>query len=96
VQDRDLERELLRARDRLHRLEKSEVAIIARVQRNEKRIDDLVPRVEALARADEIADAVAHAMANRRGLMLTRWQKWVAIGGGLAVAASEIVRVVTG
>ena len=52
---------------------------------------DIEPRVERMAKAQEIADAVADRMHERRGEWLTGWQK--AAGGLVGLAAvADFVR----
>ena len=83
--------EVIRLRDWRHNVvAPALIALSMQVEQLRKEVAELRPRVEAMARADEIADAVAeHMRANRRGL-LTTGEKL----GGLAVGVAAIVSVV--
>lgn len=80
------ERELLRLRDRVHKIEgtlravelfKSELRGIAHdVGVLEGELRDLAAVVSNLAKADEIADAVALRIGERRQDQFTHWQLW--------------------
>jgi len=86
--DSDLHDELLRARDRLHKLEGSAVALATRLRTLERRMDDLEPKVTRMEKADDIADAVAAKMNGVRGEMFTGLQK---LGLGVFLVASPVV-----
>lgn len=89
--DRDDHAEILRARDRLHRLEAAVAANTMRVQALQPRMDKVEVKVEALARADEIAGAVADKLHERRAQLFTVPQKVAAALVG-AVAVADFVR----
>lgn len=62
----------------------------------ETRMDRVEPKVEALARADEIAVAVADKLHERRGQIFTVWQKLGAAFVGIAAVADFVRGVVMG
>lgn len=62
----------------------------AQLKAHEKRLGEIEPRVEAMAHADEIADAVTEHMQKARRGLLTTGEKL----GGLAVGLAAVVSVV--
>lgn len=87
-----LKDEVIRLRDWRHgTVSPSLTAVTMQLAQLRREVDELKPRVEAMARADEIADAVtAHMRSHRRGL-LTTGEKL----GGLAVGIAAIASVVS-
>ena len=71
--DRDVTAELLRTRDRLHALETDVATVKLRQDLTIARVDDLEPRVDALASANEIADAVARKMESLGPVLRLNW-----------------------
>lgn len=82
----DLEHELLRARERLHKVESSVLAVDLNVKNLRRVVDEIVPKVNHLARADEIAEAVAQRVDSQRQVTFTAVQKWTAVIGLLLLA----------
>lgn len=83
--------EILRARERLHKLEAFQYAAASRLRHMEQRLDRLEPSVEALVRQDELAEAVADKVKDLRGELFTGVQKVGALTVGL-VALADFVR----
>lgn len=81
--------ELLRLRDWRHEVVTPALAAAgALLKVHEDRLSAIEPRVNALARADEIADAVAAKMqATRRSLFTTTEKIGAAIVGALTIAS---------
>lgn len=94
------DRELLRLRDRVHKIEATLRAVelfadrIATIERDVHELDEAVKR---LATADAIAEAVAARLGERDQVTFTRTQLWgirAAIAGAVLGGALEIVRTV--
>lgn len=88
--------ELLRSRERLHKMESTLIAVDWRLKRVEADVTDMKPRVAALATSAEIADAVSERMDSDRTFRLTRWQRFGAFAVGLAAVVDVIVRIALG
>lgn len=86
--------EIVRLRDWRHEVVTPALAANReQLRRHEERLRELEPRVEAMAHADEIADAVtAHIQKARRGL-LTTGEKIGGLAVGVAAVASVIVQL---
>lgn len=94
--DDELRREIERLRDWRHNQVVPELSSLrGRLHVAEGRLDKLEPQVERLARADEVAAAVKHALTRDHGLILTRAQKLGAAFGGtvlFGLAVADFVR----
>lgn len=86
--------EILRTRERLHRIESTATAIDWRLKRLTEKVDEMSPQVAALARADEIADAVSARMSSQQTVRFTRWQRAGAAVVALAAVADVIARFI--
>lgn len=95
----DVQVEVGRARDRLHELEKSVVALELLYGHQGRRVDQLdarVGRVEhqvgEMTQADEIADAVQARLHEHRSDLFSWWQK----GLGLLLVVANLVALALG
>jgi hypothetical protein len=83
--------ELVRARERLHKIEATLVALRVKIDLMHRRVDHLEPKVERLSRHDEIAQAVAQKLKERGDVISINWMYKLA---GLLIAACAVVGVV--
>ena len=83
--DREISAELLRTRDRLHAVETDLATVKLRQELITARVDDLEPRVDALASANEIADAVARKMESLGPVLRLNW-----VTKGIAIAIAVL------
>lgn len=91
--DGDLDREFVRLRDWRHEVVTPALAAYReQLRAHEQRIAELEPRVEAMAHADEIADAVTEHMQKARHGLLTTGEKLGGLAVGLAAVASVILQ----
>jgi hypothetical protein len=88
--ERDDRAELLRLRDRVHRLAGSSAGLLVRVEALEAWQQHYGPVIETMLRSDEIAAGVAEALRKRGSAQFTLWQKLAA----LVVAASALAGVI--
>jgi hypothetical protein len=82
----DVEHELQRLRDWRHAADGTLVAFKLRIEQLEKVVASLTPKIDRLARADEIAEAVRLKLDGAQRVKFTRWQ----VLGGLIVAAAAV------
>lgn len=80
--------DVIRLRDWRHQVVTPELAALReRESELRRRMDAIEPKVERMARADEIADAVSERLHERREVVFTVWQKvGAALVGGIAIA----------
>lgn len=86
--------EFNRARERIHSLEKSVLALEWRIKGMEGRVEEMSPQIERLARAEEIAVAVAKQIRTNRTVRFTRTQQMFAAISVMAVIADTVSRFV--
>ena len=86
----DSDAEILRIRERLHELERS-LAVVALFQStlesNSRRLQELDEKMQAIATAEQVANAVAAKVNSIETARFTRWQTW---GVRIAIAAAII------
>lgn len=85
--------EIGRSRDRLHKIESTCLAIEWRVKVIEATLRELEPKVDRLARADEIAEAVRQRIGTDRRVRFTRFQRFAAYAAALVVALEPALRL---
>ena len=90
---RDEHDELVRARDRLHKLEAFQIAAAARIRVVESRLDRIEPSVEALVKQEALAEAVAQKVEALKGQLFTTTQKVGAALVGSVVVADFLTRI---
>lgn len=78
--------EILRTRARIHKMESTLISIKMRLDQMSAELHELGPRVDRLARNDEIAEAVAKTLKARGDVIQIRWIG-KAIGVVVALAA---------
>lgn len=90
----ELEQEVLRCRDRIHKLQTTVSALELLHTQLRKDFDPVKLEVAAMARADEIAVQVAKRLNDERRVRFTKWQQLaglVSIAAVLADTASHFV-----
>lgn len=87
----ELWNELRRLRDTVHELRGWRGQVETQLRLNGESLATLTKAVGDMAQKDEIADAVAHRLNERRGFLLKRWQAIVAGVGGMVTVAAAIV-----
>jgi septal ring factor EnvC (AmiA/AmiB activator) len=85
--------EIGRARERLHKIESTCLAIEFRLKAIEHKLIVIEPKVDQLARADEIAEAVKQRIGSDRRVRFTRFQRLAAYLGALVIALDPALRV---
>ena len=95
MQDSEVEYELRRARDRIHALEKAVWGNTQLLRDVTKRIGEIEPKVDGLELRQEIAEAVADKLHERRGDLFTWWQKGAA-GCVAVITVSASIKVFLG
>jgi hypothetical protein len=88
--ERDDRAELLRLRDRVHKLGGSFAGVLQRLRAVEAWQRRYGPVIETMSRSDEIAAGVAEELRRRGSAQFTLWQKLAA----LVVAASALAGVI--
>lgn len=84
------EHEAQRTRERLHKLESSLIALNLNVKALRATVDAIGPKVDQLAKADEIAAAVSEHMSRNRKGVFSRNQRVVGYLG-VALVAADLV-----
>jgi hypothetical protein len=88
--ERDDRAELLRLRDRVHKLAGTSAGLLERLRAVEAWQRDYGPVIDAMQRSDEIAAGVAEELRRRGSAQFTFWQKLA----GAVVAASALAGVI--
>lgn len=86
----DSDLEIQRLRDWRHKADKTLLAFEWRIKEVERVLAVLTPKLERIARADEIAEAVSEKLNGRQRVRFTRWQ----VLGGLVVALAAVADTV--
>lgn len=87
--------ELLRTRARIHKMESTLIAIKMRLDQMSAELHELGPRVDRLARNDEIAEAVAKTLKARGDVIQIRWiGKLVGLLVALAAVGSFVLQAI--
>lgn len=81
----DSDYEIQRLRDWRHEADATLLAFKWRIEQLEKIVRELGPKLDRMARSDEIADAVAERVRGDRRVKFTRWQT---VFGLIATAAA--------
>jgi hypothetical protein len=91
VPERDDHDEIIRIRERLHKLEGGHAITMQAVKRNEGILARLEPRLQRLEQSDAVDRAVSEMKHELRGELFSTWQK---VGAGCVgiVALADFVR----
>lgn len=82
-----------RSRERLHKIESTCLGIEWRLKVIEAKLTEIEPKVDHLARADEIAEAVRVRIGSDRRVRFTRFQRFAAYVGAAVIALEPALRL---